>query len=122
MLLNSNTTLYQLFRYVNLNIDAEVTVVIPTITGWYDVYDVYNSAFERGGQLKISKIGFYNSSGFSFTRQESKYMLRRNFDGVKFKTVVVVNSCFVFVLYRVCTINIFDKKCNRFLAQNSDMA
>lgn len=79
---------------MNLNIDAEVTVVIPSITGWYDVYDVYNPAFERGGQLKVSKIGFYNSSGFSFTTQESKYMLRRNFDGVQFKTVVVVNSCF----------------------------
>ncbi|ERL88320.1 hypothetical protein D910_05707 [Dendroctonus ponderosae] len=98
-LIQYNSSSYQnLFTNVNLNVDSEVKVAYPVtksdmLRKKYAIDEVYNSAFEKGGVLKMSRVGQYTiQSGYEIFEVQNKYFLRRNLTGVHFSSVVVVRA------------------------------
>lgn len=72
----------------NINIDAEITLVIKTKY----LYDVYNPCSFRRASLKMIAKGIWNEEfGLQINLTESKILRRYNFDGIKLKTVIIAN-------------------------------
>ncbi|KAH1015283.1 ionotropic receptor 75a-like [Dendroctonus ponderosae] len=125
-LIQYNSSSYQnLFTNVNLNVDSEVKVAYPVtksdmLRKKYAIDEVYNSAFEKGGVLKMSRVGQYTiQSGYEIFEVQNKYFLRRNLTGVHFSSVVVLPEPFDEPLksYMVNDKNIEVNTLNRFHAR-----
>ncbi|KAH1009945.1 hypothetical protein HUJ05_004321 [Dendroctonus ponderosae] len=61
----------------------------------YTIHDVYNPAFERGGKLRTTEVGFYNDEKkFLWIDPRNSYSDRNNLTGIEFKTVIVLPEAF----------------------------
>ncbi|RZC33887.1 glutamate receptor 2-like, partial [Asbolus verrucosus] len=82
------------FNNVNLNINVDIHIAISNAkTLNWTIIDVYNPAFERGGTLNYTKVGYYNEKqGYNARSTVAKYWTRKNMTGVTFKTMATVNA------------------------------
>lgn len=70
---------------------TELTVAVEVDRG-YELYDVYNPCKLRGGNLKITALGFWDiNKGFNITLTESKFQRRSDLQGMSIKVVSVVS-------------------------------
>ncbi|XP_066142429.1 ionotropic receptor 75a-like [Euwallacea fornicatus] len=97
LVLHNSTDPQQLFKYVNLNIESEIKVAhpIPRESKNFSIYDVYNPAYGRGGELRASKVGFFDYvERYVEYDMGNKYEKRRDLSGVQFRTGVVLPEPF----------------------------
>lgn len=96
LVLASDSNFSKIFEYVELYINADISVVYPEYqenSKVYIVQDVYNPASNRGGSLKTSIVGYYTKKrGYVITKSGFKYNLRKNMTGVTLKSIVVVSK------------------------------
>lgn len=92
--MGSNNSILEVFKSVDLKINADVTVVISEGTVNYTkggIYDVYNPYFSQGGTLRVNRIGSYDETeGYHTKVDDGKYLSRKNLTGVSFKSLIVV--------------------------------
>ncbi|CAH1113582.1 unnamed protein product [Psylliodes chrysocephalus] len=88
-------------KILRLNINSDMNLVILKQSDSINnanvsIYDVYNPAFEHGGELKVDIFGYYNQKqGYIINNLENKYWRRKNMTGVTFKSAVVVPFLYV---------------------------
>lgn len=95
LVLSKSSDYNHLFKFANLNVNSDIKVAYYSngSLGKYIIDDVYNPAYERGGDLKTSEVGFYDTKrGYHIDEAENKYFARKNFTGVRFKSVIVVST------------------------------
>ncbi|ERL84511.1 hypothetical protein D910_01941, partial [Dendroctonus ponderosae] len=89
-----------LFNSLNLNVNCDLKVaylnLVTAIKSFkYTIHDVYNPAFERGGKLRTTEVGFYNDEKkFLWIDPRNSYSDRNNLTGIEFKTVIVLPEAF----------------------------
>lgn len=92
---------------MNLNVNSDLTVAylnMATATKplKYTIYDVYNPAFERGGQLRSTEVGFYNEQNkLLWINFGNKFFDRKNLTGIEFKSVIVVCSSYSAIVIKI---------------------
>ncbi|KAL1513568.1 hypothetical protein ABEB36_002965 [Hypothenemus hampei] len=92
LVLFNSENFMDIFQKVNLNVDCEVKVALP-VPGHnkYLIKTIYNPAYGKGGELKVSKIGIYDiDNGYQVNGIDNKYFKRRNFTGVHFNSAIVL--------------------------------
>lgn len=58
----------------------------------YNVFDVYNPSFVRGGKLNITQIGHWSESdGFMLSTYQSKIERRHDLNQIRFHAATAVN-------------------------------
>ncbi|XP_066142618.1 uncharacterized protein [Euwallacea fornicatus] len=95
LVLFGSSSYRDLLKNAPLNINSEVKVAYQksATPGEYFIDDVYNPAFGKGGQLRLSKVGFYGrDGGYQVKETGNKYVVRRNLTGVQFDILVVLNE------------------------------
>jgi hypothetical protein len=83
-----------LLRPQYINWDAEISLTIKQENGTaYQIYDVYNPSFERGGQLNATFMGVWSTTNRNLTpfRVPNKNVHRRNLFGLQFMASTVVS-------------------------------
>lgn len=77
-----------------MNVDSDVKVAYPSENNdTYTIDDVYNQAFEKGGDLKSFTVGLYTrEKGYQVNEGVNRYVVRRNLTGIQFDTLIVVIS------------------------------
>lgn len=88
---SSTNNIFELFDNVDINVNAIVHTVIKKNVFW-PIIDVYSPARKKGGLLNLTEIGYYDTrkNTYKVNSFGSKYWIRRNMTGVKFKADVVV--------------------------------
>lgn len=88
----------------NVNVDAEITAAtkrVPdndkvVVDGYWDLWDVYNPSFVRGGRLNVTHLQSWRSAGMSdpikTTISQSKHEKRRNLRGLQLRGVLTVSE------------------------------
>ncbi|XP_030764049.1 ionotropic receptor 75a-like [Sitophilus oryzae] len=104
LILSNSPNYTQTFENVNLEISSEIKVAYPkTARGSrndgsseeYVIDDVYNPAYKKGGDLKISTVGHYDKlRGYWVDLKQNKYFERRNLTGITLKGIVVLPDPF----------------------------
>lgn len=82
----------------NVNVDAEITAASPRGDDDWDLWDVYNPSYQRGGQLNVTHMqrwrspleGNATTTAKSAFWQRSKHGQRRQFHGLQLKGVLTV--------------------------------
>nr|WJJ63355.1 ionotropic receptor 64a [Pachyrhinus yasumatsui] len=92
-----SSSYHHLFKYAELNVDSDIKVAYPTnefnatMSKEFIIDDVYNPAYQRGGELKASEVGYYSKKqGYHADELQNKYVARRNLTGVVFRSIVVL--------------------------------
>lgn len=63
---------------------------MPIRNNWI-IFDVYNPSFQRGGQTRVSEIGFYNQEeGFQIISLVPKYWKRKDWNNIVLKGMIAV--------------------------------
>lgn len=105
MFASNEEQLHRLLEHENVNVDAEITAATPArldgdnsvdangaASGW-DLWDVYNPSFVRGGRLNVTHLQRWDATT-TVARlpidRMSKYESRRDFQGLKLKGVLTV--------------------------------
>lgn len=83
-----------LFRNVVLNINSDVKVAVKVNESYVVLKDVYNPAFEKGGEFKVVNEGYFTAkNGLVFPdRYLDIFTKRRNMSGVFFKATTAVSG------------------------------
>ncbi len=88
-------SLHEAFDILNqehINFDAEIVVAIPLEDDFYDIYEVYNPSYSRGGWLNITLMGRWSvGDGWNQVNQ-TKIERRHDLNGITFPTVVPVSD------------------------------
>lgn len=92
----------ELLANENINVDADITVATRNESDAsrevWDLWDVYNPSFERGGRLSVTLLQQWSSeSGKRLLLmmpegRKSKYERRKNFGGLRLKGVLTIND------------------------------
>lgn len=90
MLSGSVAEAFEILNKENINFDAEVTLAIPAGNDFYDIYEVYNPSFKRGGQLNIVPMGRWSEENGWNTTKQTKIERRHDLNGIVFPTVIPV--------------------------------
>lgn len=90
MLSGSVAEAFDILNKENINFDAEVTLAIPSGEDFYDIYEVYNPSFRRGGRLHIVPMGSWSKEIGWNTTNLTKIERRHDLNGIAFPTVIPV--------------------------------
>ncbi|XP_037037927.1 uncharacterized protein LOC119075564, partial [Bradysia coprophila] len=88
---------YGILSRQNINVDAEITLVVPSDIDNdrydYDVYEIYNPRSERDG-LNVTRMGHWSKlTGLVIQlNEQTKTERRRNFRGLTFTSVVTLRN------------------------------
>lgn len=105
LITSSTMNITEKLKILRLNINSDMNLVIfkqsdSINNANVSIYDVYNPAFEHGGELKVDIFGYYNQKqGYIINNLENKYWRRKNMTGVTFKSAVVVRNYLDFISY-----------------------
>lgn len=88
---------FSILSLQNINVDAEIVLAIPDTVNnskpTYDIYEVFNPSFKRGGRLNITQLGLWNEVfGLNIALKQTKIERRRNLQGITFPSVVTVTK------------------------------
>lgn len=86
-----------IFENIELYINADINIIYPELVNGsqrkYIIEDVYNPAFNKGGELKRMIIGYYNEKdGYKIDDKDFKYWVRKNMTGVTLQSQIVVST------------------------------
>lgn len=85
---------FDILSQQNINIDSEVSLAIPepeTNRQNYDIYEVYNPSSKHGGQLNMTRLGYWNkSTGLIIAMNQTKIERRRDLQGITFSSIITV--------------------------------
>lgn len=91
-----NSTVSVLSQYP-IEIDSDITIIQKVNKKVFNLYEVYNTGFYTSGQVKVEKIGYWDSS----LRMEKHR--RTDLSGVKLKCTVVITQKVVNETFEVYT-------------------
>ncbi|KAJ8978939.1 hypothetical protein NQ317_003000, partial [Molorchus minor] len=78
-------------KKVKLNINSDMHYLTTSANGTFTIYDIYNPAFEHGGELVVKQMGYYRKhDGYKAEIKEDKYWKRKNMTGITFNSAIVV--------------------------------
>lgn len=95
MLSGSLEEAFDILNRENINFDAEINLAIPTEQDFYDIYEVYNPSYSRGGRLNITAVGRWSGEIGWDTVKQTKIERRHDLNGITFPTIIPVNEIFV---------------------------
>lgn len=88
---------FDILNQENINFDAEIILAIPAGQELFDIYEVFNPSYSRGGRLNIASIGCWSEEiGWKQTVKQTKIERRHDLNGITFPTVVPVKKYFPF--------------------------
>ncbi|KAB0803669.1 hypothetical protein PPYR_00639 [Photinus pyralis] len=92
LVLGSHRDVIGKFENVDMFINADISVAISDEgKSKHTIFDVYNPAYKRGGNLVVSEVGCYTEEdGYKVQVKDIKYYRRRNMTGTMLKSVMVV--------------------------------
>lgn len=108
MLSESLDEAFDILNKENVNFDAEIMLAIPVRQDLYDIYEVYNPSFKRGGRLNISFMGNWSLKfGWNVVKQ-TKNERRNDLNGITFPAVIPVihttraTNIILFSIFNIC--------------------
>lgn len=79
----------------NINFDAEINLVIPSVRQHYEIYEVFNPSYNRGGRLNITQVGNWSAEiGWNIQLKQTKIERRHDLNGITFPTVIPVTNSY----------------------------
>lgn len=78
---------------ININTDLKLAVLIDDVKFQYNIYDIYNPASSKGGNVIVNYYGnFSRNNGLKVIyRNKSLIWSRKNMTGVTLKAATVVS-------------------------------